>query len=153
MRARLRPQLVSTLGRPIISRSNGASRITRQSCPVGYTSRDGACVGRFELILVCRKDYMRSKQLLFKVPLVFLTVYLFIFSTDVDECLLKKPCQHECRNTVGSFHCLCPPGYKLLPNGRSCKGMNFLDRSTLNTTFKPLPQITEKSTSPPFHRY
>uniref|UniRef100_M3ZDA5 Cell adhesion molecule-related/down-regulated by oncogenes n=1 Tax=Xiphophorus maculatus TaxID=8083 RepID=M3ZDA5_XIPMA len=81
VRARLRPQLVSTLGRPIISRSNGASRITRQSCPVGYTSRDGACV--------------------------------------VDECLLKKPCQHECRNTVGSFHCLCPPGYKLLPNGRS----------------------------------
>uniref|UniRef100_A0A3B3VLR1 Hemicentin 2 n=1 Tax=Poecilia latipinna TaxID=48699 RepID=A0A3B3VLR1_9TELE len=81
VRARLRPQLVSTLGRPIISRSNGASRITRQSCPVGYTSRDGACV--------------------------------------VDECLLKKPCQHKCRNTVGSFHCLCPPGYKLLPNGRS----------------------------------
>ncbi|MEQ2181758.1 hypothetical protein GOODEAATRI_014796, partial [Goodea atripinnis] len=40
----------------------------------------------------------------------------------VDECLLKKPCQHECRNTIGSFHCLCPPGYKLLPNGRSCKG-------------------------------
>ncbi|XP_007565210.1 hemicentin-1 [Poecilia formosa] len=87
VRARLRPQLVSTLGRPIISRSNGASRITRQSCPVGYTSRDGACV-------------------------------------DVDECLLKKPCQHKCRNTVGSFHCLCPPGYKLLPNGRSCKDID-----------------------------
>ncbi|XP_032434339.1 hemicentin-1 [Xiphophorus hellerii] len=87
VRARLRPQLVSTLGRPIISRSNGASRITRQSCPVGYTSRDGACV-------------------------------------DVDECLLKKPCQHECRNTVGSFHCLCPAGYKLLPNGRSCKDID-----------------------------
>uniref|UniRef100_A0A087YHW1 Cell adhesion molecule-related/down-regulated by oncogenes n=1 Tax=Poecilia formosa TaxID=48698 RepID=A0A087YHW1_POEFO len=87
VRARLRPQLVSTLGRPIISRSNGASRITRQSCPVGYTSRDGAC-------------------------------------TDVDECLLKKPCQHKCRNTVGSFHCLCPPGYKLLPNGRSCKDID-----------------------------
>ncbi|XP_012721740.2 hemicentin-1 [Fundulus heteroclitus] len=86
-RARLRPQLVSSLGRPIISRSNGASRITRQSCPVGYTSKDGACV-------------------------------------DVDECLLKKPCQHECRNTIGSFRCLCPPGYKLLPNGRSCKDID-----------------------------
>lgn len=47
VRARLRPQLVSSLGRPILSRSQGASRITRQSCPVGYTSRDGACVGRF----------------------------------------------------------------------------------------------------------
>lgn len=46
VRARLRPQLVSSVGRPILSRSSGASRITRQSCPVGYTSRDGACVGR-----------------------------------------------------------------------------------------------------------
>uniref|UniRef100_A0A3B4XL25 Hemicentin-1-like n=1 Tax=Seriola lalandi dorsalis TaxID=1841481 RepID=A0A3B4XL25_SERLL len=87
VRARLRPQLVSSLGRPILSRSHGASRITRQSCPVGYTNRDGKCV-------------------------------------DVDECLLRKPCQHECRNTIGSFQCTCPPGYQLLPNGRSCKDID-----------------------------
>lgn len=47
VRARLRPQLVSSVGRPVLSRSQGASRITRQSCPIGYTSRDGACVGGF----------------------------------------------------------------------------------------------------------
>lgn len=47
VRARLRPQLVSSLGRPILSRSHGVSRITRQSCPVGYTNRDGTCVGEF----------------------------------------------------------------------------------------------------------
>ncbi|KAM9858177.1 hemicentin-1 [Aulostomus maculatus] len=82
VRARLRPQLVSAVGRPILSRPHGVSRITRQSCPVGYTNRDGTCV-------------------------------------DVDECLLRKPCQHECRNTIGSFQCVCPPGYQLLPNGRS----------------------------------
>ncbi|TWW61140.1 Hemicentin-1 [Takifugu flavidus] len=87
VRARLRPQLVSSLGRPILSRSQGASRITRQSCPIGYTSRDGACV-------------------------------------DVDECQLRRPCQHECRNTVGSFHCLCPPGYQLLSNGKNCKDID-----------------------------
>ncbi|XP_037536631.1 hemicentin-2 [Nematolebias whitei] len=87
VRTRLRPQLVSSLGRPILSRSNGASRITRQSCPVGYTNRDGTCV-------------------------------------DVDECLLRTSCQHECRNTIGSFQCLCPPGYQLLPNGRSCKDID-----------------------------
>ncbi|KAG7241454.1 hypothetical protein INR49_025655 [Caranx melampygus] len=75
------------LGRPILSRSHGASRITRQSCPVGYTNRDGTCV-------------------------------------DVDECLLRKPCQHECRNTIGSFQCTCPPGYQLLPNGRNCKDID-----------------------------
>ncbi|XP_028269954.1 hemicentin-1 isoform X2 [Parambassis ranga] len=87
VRARLRPQLVSSLGRPILSRSNGVTRITRQSCPAGYTNRDGTCV-------------------------------------DVDECLLRKPCQHECRNTIGSFQCLCPQGYQLLPNGRSCKDID-----------------------------
>ncbi|XP_029915084.1 hemicentin-1 [Myripristis murdjan] len=87
VRARLRPQLVSSLGRPILSRTHGVSRITRQSCPVGYTNRDGTCV-------------------------------------DVDECVLRKPCQHECRNTIGSFQCLCPPGYQLLPNGRSCKDID-----------------------------
>ncbi|XP_071783895.2 hemicentin-1 [Centroberyx gerrardi] len=87
VRGRLRPQLVSSLGRPILSRTHGVSRITRQSCPVGYTNRDGTCV-------------------------------------DVDECLLRKPCQHECRNTIGSFQCLCPPGYQLLPNGRSCKDID-----------------------------
>lgn len=47
VRARLRPQLVSSLGRPILSRAHGVSRITRQSCPVGYTTRDGTCVGNF----------------------------------------------------------------------------------------------------------
>ncbi|KAA8592798.1 hypothetical protein FQN60_018253 [Etheostoma spectabile] len=87
VRARLHPQLVSSLGQPILSRSPGVTRITRQSCPVGYTNRDGTCV-------------------------------------DVDECLLRKPCQHECRNTIGSFQCLCPPGYQLLPNGKSCKDIN-----------------------------
>lgn len=45
VRARLRPQLVSSLGRPILTRSHGASRITRQSCPLGYSARDGTCVG------------------------------------------------------------------------------------------------------------
>ncbi|KAK5871231.1 hypothetical protein PBY51_004123 [Eleginops maclovinus] len=87
VRARLRPQLVSSLGRPILSRTHGVSRITRQSCPVGYSNRDGTCV-------------------------------------DVDECLLRKPCQHECRNTIGSFQCLCPSGYQLLPNGKSCKDID-----------------------------
>ncbi|XP_029295180.1 LOW QUALITY PROTEIN: hemicentin-1 [Cottoperca gobio] len=87
VRARLRPQLVSALGRPILSRAHGVSRITRQSCPLGYTNRDGTCV-------------------------------------DVDECLLRKPCQHECRNTIGSFQCMCPPGYQLLPNGKNCKDID-----------------------------
>ncbi|XP_046851875.1 multiple epidermal growth factor-like domains protein 6 [Xenia sp. Carnegie-2017] len=31
---------------------------------------------------------------------------------DINECLLA-PCQHECHNTPGSYHCACFPGYSL----------------------------------------
>ncbi|KAM6400073.1 hemicentin-2 [Rhynochetos jubatus] len=40
--------------------------------------------------------------------------------TDLDECRMLNPCQHECRNSPGSYRCLCPPGYRLLPNGKTC---------------------------------
>ncbi|TRY54403.1 hypothetical protein DNTS_023681 [Danionella cerebrum] len=35
-----------------------------------------------------------------------------------------SPCQHECRNTLGSYQCTCPPGYQLLSNGRTCKDID-----------------------------
>ncbi|XP_065504896.1 hemicentin-2 isoform X1 [Caloenas nicobarica] len=40
--------------------------------------------------------------------------------TDLDECQILNQCQHECRNSLGTYHCICPPGYRLLPNGKSC---------------------------------
>uniref|UniRef100_A0A8C3XUU2 Hemicentin-2 n=3 Tax=Chelydra serpentina TaxID=8475 RepID=A0A8C3XUU2_CHESE len=42
--------------------------------------------------------------------------------TDLDECQVRTLCQHECRNTAGSYQCLCPAGYRLLPNGKTCRG-------------------------------
>ncbi|KAM7358333.1 uncharacterized protein ACRADG_003345 isoform 5-T6 [Cochliomyia hominivorax] len=38
---------------------------------------------------------------------------------DIDECSLPGVCQHSCRNTNGSYECLCPLGYRL-ENGREC---------------------------------
>ncbi|XP_035255388.1 fibulin-7 isoform X1 [Anguilla anguilla] len=49
---------------------------------------------------------------------------------DVNECEVYKQdrgiklCVHACVNVPGSFHCSCPEGYKLLPNGRSCEDVD-----------------------------
>lgn len=53
-------------------------------------------------------------------------ILLFMFScfflTDIDECEARDTCQHECRNTLGSYQCACPSGYHLMPNGKTCQG-------------------------------
>lgn len=43
-------------------------------------------------------------------------------ATDLNECQTLKQCQHECRNSLGSYRCLCPTGYRLLSNGKTCHG-------------------------------
>ncbi|XP_068580846.1 fibulin-7 isoform X2 [Cebidichthys violaceus] len=49
---------------------------------------------------------------------------------DVNECEVYrldqggKLCVHECVNVPGSYHCSCPSGYKLLPDGRSCEDVD-----------------------------
>lgn len=44
------------------------------------------------------------------------------FWADLDECLVPNLCQHACKNTEGSYRCLCPSGYRLLPSGKNCQG-------------------------------
>uniref|UniRef100_A0A8C8RV15 Hemicentin-1 n=1 Tax=Pelusios castaneus TaxID=367368 RepID=A0A8C8RV15_9SAUR len=39
---------------------------------------------------------------------------------DIDECENRGACQHECTNTPGSYHCVCPTGYRLMSNGKTC---------------------------------
>ncbi|NWV14221.1 HMCN1 protein, partial [Ptilonorhynchus violaceus] len=35
------------------------------------------------------------------------------YCSDIDECETRDTCQHECRNSLGSFQCACPLGYRL----------------------------------------
>lgn len=43
--------------------------------------------------------------------------------TDINECDNRRGgCQHDCRNTPGGYQCLCPAGYRLRADGRSCEG-------------------------------
>ena len=45
---------------------------------------------------------------------------------DVDECLGKSAgCSHSCRNTIGGFRCICPPGTFLGSDGRTCEGCSI----------------------------
>nr|XP_014344645.1 PREDICTED: hemicentin-1 [Latimeria chalumnae] len=43
---------------------------------------------------------------------------------DVNECENKDACQHECKNTPGSYLCLCPSGYRLMTNGKACQDID-----------------------------
>uniref|UniRef100_A0A8C3DQA4 Hemicentin-1 n=1 Tax=Corvus moneduloides TaxID=1196302 RepID=A0A8C3DQA4_CORMO len=43
---------------------------------------------------------------------------------DIDECESRDTCQHECRNSLGSFQCACPSGYRLMPNGKTCQDID-----------------------------
>ncbi|XP_021050559.1 hemicentin-2 [Mus pahari] len=43
---------------------------------------------------------------------------------DLDECRVRSLCQHACQNTEGSYYCLCPSGYRLLPSGKNCQDIN-----------------------------
>ena len=43
--------------------------------------------------------------------------------TDIDECAQgTSGCSHICNNTVGSYSCGCPIGYRLADDNRNCMG-------------------------------
>ncbi|KFO99065.1 Hemicentin-2, partial [Calypte anna] len=48
-----------------------------------------------------------------KCPAGFVLGPQQLYCTDLDECQTLNQCQHECRNSLGSYHCICPPGYQL----------------------------------------
>uniref|UniRef100_A0A336L7R2 Metalloendopeptidase n=1 Tax=Culicoides sonorensis TaxID=179676 RepID=A0A336L7R2_CULSO len=50
------------------------------------------------------------------------TGFAAVYFTDVDECAVNNGgCQHECRNTIGSYMCSCQNGFTLHENGHDCK--------------------------------
>ncbi|NXU50379.1 HMCN1 protein, partial [Turnix velox] len=51
---------------------------------------------------------------------------------DIDECETRDTCQHECRNTLGSYQCTCPSGYRLMPNGKACQDIDECLEQNIN---------------------
>jgi len=58
---------------------------------------------------------------------------IFIIFLDIDECSDGKlnGCSDGavCRNTFGSYECMCPIGTKLANDGRTCQGKQLIDWS------------------------
>ncbi|NXF12445.1 HMCN1 protein, partial [Smithornis capensis] len=51
---------------------------------------------------------------------------------DMDECESRDTCQHECRNTLGSYQCACPSGYRLMANGKTCQDIDECLEQNIN---------------------
>lgn len=48
--------------------------------------------------------------------------------SDINECLqTPNPCSFDCRNTEGSFECVCPKGYQVDSDSVSCVGKYMLN--------------------------
>jgi len=59
-------------------------------------------------------------------------LYYFFISLDVDECSASDSLcdlKADCKNTLGSYRCLCKPGFT--GDGRTCSG-----RSTLYVLYR-----------------
>ncbi len=78
------------------------------SCYNGYRLANGSytfCVGRY---------------LILKVYHILCDHVLLL---DVDECLEGTDgCEGTCRNTIGSYQCMCPLGFRLGLDGHICEG-------------------------------
>ena len=59
---------------------------------------------------------------------------LFWMHVDINECETNV-CEHNCTNTNGSYHCICPDGNILDSDQSSCIGESYIYLMTFTGSF------------------
>lgn len=71
------------------------------------------------------QDTKKEKRKRVKASNIFCTIanpfiIINVAVTDIDECREGKCQNGRCTNVPGSFHCICPPGFDISPDGTLC---------------------------------
>ncbi|XP_036068041.1 fibulin-7 isoform X2 [Oryzias melastigma] len=112
---------------------------TRCTCDVGFTisGRDNnVCTGEEDSSSVIRAPQFVSLEV--HMTRSCQQTSALVCVSDIDECSLFPPgqsgrfCVHQCVNTPGSFHCVCPAGYSLARDARSCSDIDECENGMHN---------------------
>ena len=81
--------------------------------PGRFTCR---CIHGFKSVNTCEGIMYISRS--------YIASYLHtLLCIDINECNERSGCDQLCTNTNGSYYCSCNEGYRLMNDGKSCKGM------------------------------
>ncbi|RWS20612.1 fibulin-2-like protein [Leptotrombidium deliense] len=112
----------------------GSYRCEESRCPPGYEMKSGSChdIDECRLKLHACEEMQECRNIPGSYRCDDRQQCLPGFErdssnrcTDIDECQrFGGVCQFDCINTIGSYRCSCPVGYRLSQNGKSCEDID-----------------------------
>lgn len=106
------------MGNQCAFRCHNALGSFRCICPYGYVlAADGRhCIGMLARIVLAMETLDIQRWTI---------ISFLLFPLDVDECSTPaNNCKFQCKNLIGTFMCICPPGYQQIGTADECKDIN-----------------------------